>query len=201
MEFSEKFIDRNIAELAETYDKIKGANTNIYRIAPDFIDGLKPVQRRAIYIMSLKDKGEKFRKLATISGDTFGRVHPHSPVSIEDAIVNITQEWHNIIPLVEGEGNFGTVSGDPSGASRYIKARLSKYCIACFFEDWKDSVVDMEMGYDEETKMPIYLPAKYPNILLNGCLGIGYGASSNIPCFNFREVVEATILLMKHPGC
>lgn len=199
MEFSEKFIDRNIAELAETYDKIKGANTNIYRIAPDFIDGLKPVQRRAIYIMSLKDKGEKFRKLATISGDTFGRVHPHSPVSIEDAIVNITQEWHNIIPLVEGEGNFGTVSGDPSGASRYIKARLSKYCIACFFEDWKDSVVDMEMGYDEETKMPIYLPAKYPNILLNGCLGIGYGASSNIPCFNFREVVEATILLMKHP--
>ena len=189
MEFSEKFIDRNIAELAETYDKIKGANTNIYRIAPDFIDGLKPVQRRAIYIMSLKDKGEKFRKLATISGDTFGRVHPHSPVSIEDAIVNITQEWHNIIPLVEGEGNFGTVSGDPSGASRYIKARLSKYCIACFFEDWKDSVVDMEMGYDEETKMPIYLPAKYPNILLNGCLGIGYGASSNIPCFNFREVV------------
>ena len=90
----------------------------------------------------------------------------------------------------------GNCSGDRAGASRYIKARLSDYSIACFFEDWKDSVVDMELAYDEHTKMPLYLPAKYPNILLNGCLGIGYGLSSNIPAFNFREVVEATIMLM-----
>ena len=200
MTFDEKFIDKNIAELCETYDKIKGANTNIARISPDFIDGLKPVQRRTLYIMYLKEQGKTFRKVATIAGDVFGRVHPHSPVSIEDALVNITQTWHNIIPLIEGEGNFGSVAGDPAGASRYIKARLSKYAFACFFEDWKDSVVDMTMGYDEETKEPLFLPAKYPNVLLNGCLGIGYGTASNVPCFNFREVVEATITLMMDPN-
>lgn len=197
--FEEKFIDKNIAELCREYDKIKGANTNLARIAPDFVDGLKPVQRRALYIMFLKDKGKSYRKLATISGDTFGRVHPHTPTAIEDALVNIAQEWHNSIPLIDGEGNWGSVSGDPAGAPRYIKARLSDYAYACFFEDWSDSVVDMVMGYDEETKEPLYLPAKYPNALLNGCLGIGYGMASNIPPFNFREVVEATITLMMDP--
>lgn len=93
-----------------------------------------------------------------------------------------------------------SVSGDPAGASRYIKARLSDYAYACFFEDWPDSVVDMVMGYDEETKEPLYLPAKYPNALLNGCLGIGYGMASNIPPFNFKEVVEAAITLMLDPN-
>lgn len=200
MTFDEKFIDKNIAALCEEYDKIKGANTNLARIAPDFVDGLKPVQRRALYIMYCKDHGRTYRKLATISGDTFGRVHPHTPTAIEDALVNIAQEWHNSIPLIDGEGNWGSVSGDPAGASRYIKARLSNYAYACFFEDWKDSVVDMVMGYDEETKEPLYLPAKYPNALLNGCLGIGYGMASNIPPFNFKEVVEATILLMTDPN-
>lgn len=92
-----------------------------------------------------------------------------------------------------------SISGDVAGASRYIKARLSEYAIACFFEDWKDSVIDRTMAYDEETKMPVYLPAKYPNVLLNGCLGIGYGMSSNIPCYNFREVVEACIKIMMDP--
>lgn len=199
MNFTEKFIDKNIAELCMEYDKIKGANTNLARIAPDFVDGLKPVQRRALYIMYLKDKGKTYRKLATISGDTFGRVHPHTPTAIEDALVNIAQEWHNSIPLIDGSGNWGSVSGDPAGASRYIKARLSEYAYACFFEDWQDSVVDMVMGYDEETKEPLYLPAKYPNALLNGCLGIGYGMASNIPPFNFKEVVEAAITLMLDP--
>lgn len=199
MNFEEKFIDKNIAELCMEYDKIKGANTNIARIAPDLIDGLKPVQRRALYIMSLKDQGKTFRKLATISGDTFGRVHPHTPTAIEDTLVNIAQEWNNTIPLIDGEGNFGSIAGDVAGASRYIKARLSEYSRVCFFEDWKDSVVDMDMGYDEETLEPRYLPAKYPNVLLNGCLGIGYGMASNIPPYNFREVVDATIMLMGNP--
>ena len=146
--FDERFIDREIGELCMEYDKIKGANTNIQRISPSLIDGLKPVQRRALFVM-------------------------HSPVAIEDAIVNIAQSWHNNIPLIEGQGNFGSIAGDPAGASRYIKARLSDYAYACFFEDWKDSVVDTTLAYDEETKMPDYLPAKYPNVLLNGCLGIG----------------------------
>lgn len=195
----EKIIDREIAELAEEYDKIKGANTNLARIAPELIDGLKPVQRRAIYITHDKDKGEKFRKLASISGDVFGKLHPHAPTSITGAIVGMEQDWHNNIPLYDGDGNFGSISGDRAGADRYIKAKLSAYALACFFEDWKYSVVDMVLGADEETNEPLYLPAKYPNILLNGCIGVGYGMASNIPPFNFREIVNATIMLMENP--
>lgn len=93
----------------------------------------------------------------------------------------------------------GNCSGDSAGAPRYIQARLSDYAIACFFEDWKDSVVDMQLAYDEETMMPDYLPAKYPNVLVNGCLGVGYGFSVRIPSFNFREVLEATIMLIRDP--
>lgn len=200
MSFNEKFIDKNIAKLCEEYDKIKGANTNIARIAPDFIDGLKPVQRRTLYIMYLKDHGKTFRKVATIDGEVIGRVHPHGPSSVYDALVGVSQWWNNTIPLIEGSGNFGTISGDPAGADRYIKARLSEYAQACFFEDWKYSVVDMTKGFDEETDEPLYLPAKYPNVLLNGCLGIGYGMASNLPPFNFKEVVDACILLMMDPN-
>jgi len=200
MIFNEKFIDRNIAELAKSYDCIRGANVNLARITPDFIDGLKPVQRRTLYIMYLKDKGKTFRKVATIDGEVIGRVHPHGPSSVYDALVGVTQWWNNSIPLIEGSGNFGGPAGDPAGADRYIKARLSDYAQACFFEDWNDSVVDMTLAFDEETMEPLYLPAKYPNVLLNGCIGIGYGASSNIPCYNFREVVEAVIMLMVDPN-
>ena len=198
--WEEKFIDKMIAPLCEEYDKIKGANTNLARIAPDFIDGLKPVQRRALYIMYLKDQGKTFRKLATISGDVFGRVHPHSPVAIEDTIVGMEQEWVNNLPLIEGNGNFGSVAGDVAGASRYIKARLSEYAQACYFEDWKDSVVDTVAAYNEEDVEPVYLPAKYPNVLINGCLGIGYGMSSNIPPYNFKEVLEACIKIILNPN-
>lgn len=200
MKFEEKFIDKNIGELCKDYDRIRGANVNLQRITCDLIDGLKPVQRRTLYIMFLKNQGKDLRKLASISGDTFGRIHPHAPTSIDDAIVGLAQEWHNSIPLIDGRGNFGSLSGDPAGASRYIYASLSDYARACFFDDWKDSVVDMTMGYDEETKEPLYLPAKYPNVLLNGCLGIGYGMASNIPCYNFKEVIDATVLLMKDPN-
>lgn len=195
----EKFIDHNAAALCEEYDKIHGAAINIARISPDIIDGLKPVQRRALYIMFLKNNGKDFRKLASISGDTFGRIHPHSPTAISGAIVGMGQWWVNSIPLVESKGNWGTIAGDPAGADRYIYGRISDYASACFFEDWKDAVVDMDMGYDEETKEPRYLPAKYPNVLLNGCLGIGYGAATNLyPC-NFKELVNATITLIKDP--
>lgn len=195
----ENITSRNIAEYSKELDIIHGVSINTARITPDFIDGLKPVQRRALYIMYLKDKGKSFRKLASISGDTFGRVHPHSPVAIDDAIIGMAQWWNNNIPLINGSGNWGDPTGSEAGASRYIYAKLSDYCQSCFFDDWKDSVVDMTLAYDEETKEPIYLPAKYPNVLLNGTLGIGFGLSSNIPPYNFREVVEACILLMKNP--
>lgn len=374
-EFNETFIDRNIGELCKEYDLIHGISIDVSRITPDVIDGLKPVQRRALYAMYLKDGGKHFRKLASISGDTFGLFHPHcltgdthfvmpsgqseaigtlekifhpsdkissiatnkitkdnivvlsfdadkkeyqwsklvdvritkyvdevyilnttngrigctndhkflvvknisdddyrwewtkcedlvkgdilcscmgeigtvdkntaiasyindeylnsdldylldqgisivdnikkiecnnlpmydftvedtecafvytgesvgatwnkailahnSPTSIEGAIVNMAQPWKNIIGVIEPKGNHGDKSGSEAGASRYIQDRISEFGRDCYFDDWKDSVVDMKMSYNEENEEPIYLPAKYPVILLNGCLGLG----------------------------
>lgn len=198
--FEERFIERNIAELAEEYDKIHGANINLARITPELIDGLKPVQRRTLYVMSLKDKGKVYRKVAAIDGDVISKVHPHGPTSVYDALVNVAQWWNNSIPLIDPFGNFGNVSGDDAGADRYISARLSEYSQACFFEDWADSVVDSTISsVDDETKDPLYLPAKYPNILLNGTIGIGYGIGTSIPPFNFREVIKACYVLINNP--
>ena len=198
MEFSEKFVERNIAELCRDYDRICGANKNLARVVPTYVDSLKPVHRRTLYIM-FSQYGRSLRKVARVTGDTIGRIHMHGPSSVYACLVNMAQWWNNNIPLIEGEGNYGSVSGDGAGADRYIQAKLSNFAWACFFEDWKESAVDMVLGADEETYEPLYLPAKYPIILLNGCLGIGYGDSSNIPPFNFKEVVETTMKLMKDP--
>ena len=199
MNFNEKLIFANIGDLAMKYDCIHGANINIARITPELIDGFKPVQRRAIWIMRQTDGGKHFRKLASITGEVFGKCHPHAPTAIDDAIVLMAQPWRNIIPLIDKNGNFGNCAGDVAGASRYIQARLSPFCIDCFFSEMKDAVLEMELGSDEKTLIPKYIPSKYPVTLLNGCLGIGFGLSANIPCFNFREVIEATILLMHRP--
>lgn len=200
MEFNEKFIEHNIAELSKNLDLIFAANVNLARMGSDLIDGLKVVQRRLIYAMFLSDGGKKEQKLATLSGITIGKFHPHGPTAASSAAVNMSQEWHNILPLVEIDGNNGDVSGSDAASDRYIKVKLTDYAIACFFEDWKDSVVDMSLAFDEESLEPLYLPSKYPNALINGCKGIGHmSVSCNIPCFNFREVVEATIQLILNP--
>ena len=358
MEFNEKFIDENIGDLTKRMQLIYGTNVNLARISADLIDGIKPVQRRTLYCMYLKDKGKKFRKVAAITGDVLGKAHPHGNTSIDNTITLLAQEWRNNIPLIEGFGNFGSChdeetyvmtkegwklfkditkddelmsvdqnngnvifekpvnivayeyngmmysiddenfsfavtedhnmivytmssfftftsqlvkakdlkrvcsidnvfmsgftveddellkfnqvvdptnineyeyngmvycaevptyhtlvtkknekilisgncSGDPAGASRYIQARLSDYSQSCFFDDFEDSVVDMTLSFNDEDLLPEYLPAKYPNIFLNGTLGIGYGQAVNIPSFNFREVVETCIMLMRNPN-
>jgi DNA gyrase subunit A len=173
MIFNEKFIDRNIGELCTEFDCIHGVNVNIMRMSPDYVDGLKLVARRLLYIMYLKDRGKNFRKVASITGDTIARIHHHGQVSVYACLVNLAQWWNNNIPLIEGLGNYGSCSGDKAGADRYIQAKLSDYAYDCFFSDWKESAVDMILGADEETLEPMYLPAKYPNILINGALGIG----------------------------
>lgn len=199
MELDEKFIDKNISELCKNYDIIKGWNVNLCRAATDYIDGLKQVARRLLYIMFLKDNGRTFRKVAAITGDTIARIHMHGPSSVYSCLVGLAQPWNNMIPLIEGYGNFGSVSGDPAGADRYIQARISEYAYDCFFSDWKEAAVDMVMGADGETKEPLYLPAKYPNVLLNGSQGIGYGMATSIPSYNFKELLEATIQLINDP--
>lgn len=199
MSFTEKFIDKNIAELCTLYSATHGYSINLKRVVPDFIDGLKPVARRSLYIMFLKDQGRTFRKLASIAGDIIGRVHAHGDVNCIQCIVGLSQWWTNTLPLIEGFGNWGSCAGDEAAAARYILAKLSDYAYDCFFADWKESAVDMVLAYDGETKEPLYLPAKYPNVLVNGTLGIGYAQSSMIPCYNFKEVLQATIKLIKNP--
>jgi len=193
---NEKFIEHNVADLALSYDTTRAYNVNVARVVPDLSDGLKPVQRRVLYSMYLDGGMKTFKKLATISGQTFGKFHPHSTTSISDAVVLMAQSWRNMIPLIEPAGNFGSPDGAEAGADRYIQAKLSDYAISCFFEDWKESVVDMKEAYTEEECEPLYLPSKYPNVLLNGTLGIGYGTSSNIPAHNFKEIIDATIKLI-----
>ena len=199
MENTDRFIDRSISELCKNYDIIKGWNVNLCRASADYIDGLKQVARRLLYIMFLKDQGKNFRKVAAITGDTIARIHMHGPSSVYSCLVGLAQEWNNNIPLIEGYGNFGSVAGDPAGADRYIQARLSEYAYDCFFSDWKEAAVDMVMGADGETPEPLYLPAKYPNVLLNGIQGIGYGMATNLPSYNFKEIIEATVKLINNP--
>lgn len=200
MAFNEKFIDRNIAELCQAYDCICGANKNIARIASDVIDGNKPVHRRILISMFLVEQGKTYRKSASITGEVIGHYHPHGEDAVYESMCKLSQPWMMSIPLIESDSNMGSVAGDPPAARRYTKARLSEYAQACFFEDWKDSVVDMVPAFDGKHMEPAYLPAKYPNVLLNGCLGIGYGVASNIPPFNFKELINATIQLMIDPN-
>lgn len=169
---NEKFIEKNIGELCQSFDLIRGKTVNIRRISPG-IDSLKIVARRLLYIMYLTDGGKKYRKVAAITGECIAKLHHHSQMSVKDTLVNLAQWWNNNLPLIDISGNVGSPAGDPAGADRYIKAKLSPYAIDCFFSEWKESSVDMIMGADEETMEPMYLPSKYPNILINGSLGIG----------------------------
>lgn len=188
----------DIGEASEEFAKVFGANKNLYRITPSLIDGLKPVQRRVIYEMR---EFKKFRKVSAISGDTMGRFHPHGDGSINDAITGMGQSWNWSIPVVLGQGNFGNVKGNSPAAPRYIEAKLSPFAYNCYFRDFDKCNVPKRLTYNGDEFEPDYLPAAYPIVLVNAQLSsIGYGMASNIPPFNFNEVVKATIKLMHNPN-
>jgi len=171
----------------------------VSRALPDVRDGLKPVQRRILYSMwedNLKSSS-RFRKSATVVGNTMSRYHPHGDASIYDALVRMTQDFSLRHPLVEGQGNFGSLS-DPAGAPRYTEARLSKIGEE-LLKDIEKNTVDFIPNYDGTRKEPIVLPSPFPQILVNGCLGIAVGTATNIPSHNLGEVVEATKYLIDHP--
>lgn len=191
-----KVHSENIGEICEKYNKIFGANKNLYRTIPSMIDGLKPGARRLLWTLYKKYDRKKKTKVAEIAGAVLA-VHPHGNVAIEDTLVALEQDFSNNCPLIDGRGNFGTQAGSPHAAGRYIEASMSEYAWECFFKDFKDSNVDMKLTYTGQDYEPEFLPAKYPNALINGSLGIGYGLSSNIPPYNFKEVIEATIRLIK----
>ncbi|MGN0346783.1 MAG: DNA topoisomerase (ATP-hydrolyzing) subunit A [Lachnospiraceae bacterium] len=166
----------------------------VARALPDVRDGLKPVQRRTLYDMhELGIRYDKpYRKSARIVGDTMGKYHPHGDSSIYEALVVMTQDFKKGLPLVDGHGNFGNIEGDGAAAMRYTEARLQKITQEGLLADLDKDVVDFLPNFDETEKEPSVLPAKFPNLLVNGTEGIAVGMSTNIPPHNFVEVIEAT---------
>ena len=167
------------------------------RALPDVRDGLKPVQRRILYSMIELNNGpdKPHRKCARIVGDTMGKYHPHGDSSIYGALVNMAQEWSTRYPLVDGHGNFGSVDGDGAAAMRYTEARLSKISME-LTADINKNTVDFAPNFDETEKEPIVLPARYPNLLVNGTSGIAVGMATNIPPHNLREIIGAVVKII-----
>lgn len=172
----------------------------VARALPDVRDGMKPVHRRILYAMNedhlTYDK--PFRKSATTVGNVLGRYHPHGDSSVYDAMVRLAQPFNMRYTLVEGHGNFGNVDGDKAAAYRYTEARLSRLSEEMMTDIEKD-VVDFIPNFDNKLKEPVVLPSRFPNLLVNGSVGIAVGMATNIPTHNLGEVVDGTIYLMEHP--
>ena len=172
----------------------------VARALPDVRDGLKPVQRRILYAMN--DLGmyssQPHRKSARIVGDVIGKYHPHGDTAVYEAMVRMAQDFSYRYPLVDGHGNFGSMDGDPAAAMRYTEARMSKISME-LLKDLKMDTVNMIPNYDGEDLEPEVLPSRFPNILVNGAMGIAVGMATNIPTHNLREAIDATIAVMENP--
>ncbi|MEG0987777.1 MAG: DNA gyrase subunit A [Clostridium sp.] len=167
------------------------------RALPDVKDGLKPVQRRVLFSMVELNNGpdKPHRKCARIVGDTMGKYHPHGDSSIYGSLVNMAQKWSTRYPLVDGHGNFGSVDGDGAAAMRYTEARLSKISAELLADINKDTV-DFAPNFDETEREPVVLPARFPNLLVNGASGIAVGMATNIPPHNLKEVIAAVVKII-----
>lgn len=172
----------------------------ISRALPDVRDGLKPVHRRIIYSMKENgfEYGKPFRKSARVVGDVMGKYHPHGDAAIYDAMVRMSQDFSMGITMVDGQGNFGSMDGDSAAAMRYTEARMSK-AAAYMVEDLDKDTVDWRPNYDESTKEPEVLPARFPNLLVNGSGGIAVGMATNIPTHNLCEIIDACCALVENP--
>lgn len=172
----------------------------IGRALPDVRDGLKPVHRRIIYAMN--DLGlasnKAYKKSARIVGETMGKYHPHGDMAIYDSLVRMAQDFSIRYPLIDGQGNFGSVDGDPAAASRYTEARMSKFS-ELLLSNIEKETVDFRPNYDGSENEPSVLPSAFPNLLVNGSQGIAVGMATNIPPHNLGEVIDATILLIDNP--
>ena len=173
----------------------------VSRALPDARDGLKPVHRRILYSMKENgyDSSKPYRKSARIVGDVMGRYHPHGDQAIYDAMVRMAQNFSMRLPLIDGQGNFGSMDGDPPAAMRYTEARLAKSA-ETLLEDIDKDTVDFQPNYDESAHEPVVLPARFPNLLVNGAGGIAVGMATNIPPHNLREVIDACIAYIENPA-
>lgn len=196
---SENINDDDIGSKCEEWVSLQAANKNLYRAIPSMIDGLKTVHRRILYTMYKNGCMTAVKKVAKITG-LVTDLHPHGDGSISQTIGAMGQTFSNNIPFIEGIGNFGSINGDTVGQPRYIEATISEFAKVTFFKDFDISTVDTRDSYNMESVEPVFLPARYPVALINGMLGcIGTGFSSNIPPYNFTEVCEQTIELIKNP--
>jgi DNA gyrase subunit A len=172
----------------------------VSRALPDVRDGLKPVHRRILFGMHeggfTSDK--PYRKCARIVGDVMGKYHPHGNLAIYDALVRMAQDFSLRLPLIDGQGNFGSVDGDPPAADRYTEARLAK-AGEMFLEEINKDTVDFRPNYDETEQEPTVLPSRIPNLLVNGAGGIAVGMATNIPPHNLGEVVDACVAMVDNP--
>ena len=173
----------------------------ISRALPDIRDGLKPVHRRIIFAMHKGgfDWSKQFRKSARIVGDVIGKYHPHGDQAVYDALVRMVQDFSMSLPLVDGQGNFGSIDGDPPAAMRYTEARLEQIT-ELFFDGIEEDSTTFSENYDGQNLEPDVLPSKLPNILLNGATGIAVGMATNIPPHNLSELNECIIQLIKKPN-
>jgi DNA gyrase subunit A len=172
----------------------------VSRALPDARDGLKPVHRRILYGMyeagNTPDK--KYRKSANTVGEVMGRYHPHGDLAIYDALVRMAQEFSMSLPLIDGQGNFGSIDGDPPAAMRYTESKLAKPAMS-LLADIDEDTVDFQDNYDGERREPVVLPARYPNLLVNGAGGIAVGMATNIPPHNLSEVIDAAVAMINTP--
>ena len=171
----------------------------ISRALPDVRDGLKPVHRRILYAMHKGgfDWSKQFRKSARIVGDVIGKYHPHGDQAVYDALVRMVQDFSMSLPLIDGQGNFGSIDGDPPAAMRYTETRLAKIA-QYLLDDIEKNTVSFKSNYDETEQEPNVLPAQYPNLLVNGAGGIAVGMATSIPPHNLGEVIDATLALIKN---
>ena len=196
----EKILPRNVEEeMKESYLRYS-MSVIISRALPDVRDGLKPSQRRILFAMRQLNlsPGSKHRKCAKICGDTSGDFHPHGESVIYPTLARLAQYWVMRYPLIDGQGNFGSIDGDPPAAMRYTEARLTRPSMG-LMEDLDKETVDFIANYDETKKEPVVLPAKFPNLLCNGSSGIAVGMATNIPPHNLNELVAATLLVIEDP--
>ncbi|WP_139414611.1 DNA topoisomerase (ATP-hydrolyzing) subunit A [Chlamydia abortus] len=196
----EIIVPKNLEEeMKESYLRYS-MSVIISRALPDVRDGLKPSQRRILYAMKQLNltPGAKHRKCAKICGDTSGDYHPHGESVIYPTLVRMAQNWAMRYPLVDGQGNFGSIDGDPAAAMRYTEARLTHSAIF-LMEDLDKDTVDMVSNYDETKHEPVVFPSKFPNLLCNGSSGIAVGMATNIPPHNLGELIEATLLVLSKP--
>ena len=217
MEENEKIIPEAAIELEDDMPKAKLINVDIEkemkksfldysmsvivsRALPDVRDGLKPVHRRILYTMYENglEPNKPYKKCAAAVGDVLGKYHPHGDASVYDAMVRLAQDFSMRAPLVDGHGNFGSIDGDPPAAYRYTESRMSRMATK-MLTDIDKNTVDFMGNYDDSRKEPVVLPSKYPNLLVNGSVGIAVGMATNIPPHNLRETVEAACCLIDNP--